>query len=121
MDTKKIIITVAIIVLAFLVINSLIPEKEQEEVPTQTTVQYKTCEERCQGNQECLKDCYITTINIAILESDVTKCDKIPVPESKQYCIDSVYYKIATTTNDETKCDSIQDSNLKSNCFENVQ
>jgi len=115
----KILITVAVLIIAFLVVRTLTPEKTQKQV-AQPVVEYKTCEERCVNNQECLKGCYITTINLAVLNSDFKKCDEIPLQESRQECIDLVYYKVATTTNDESKCNNIQNNNVKSDCFKNA-
>ena len=59
MDTKKIIITVVILVVVFIVIKSLINKDEEIVSPQGKSSEYvySSCEDRCSGNNECLKDC----------------------------------------------------------------
>ena len=114
MQTKKVIAIIAVLVIAYLVINSLIPDKTTDTVVPKKQNVYQSCEERCVNNDECLNDCYITDINIAVLNSDVNACNKIPLESSKQLCLDKVNLKL-------DKCDLIQDTSLKNTCLENAQ
>jgi len=123
MEKKNIIITLVVLVLVFIVLISVIPNKEPPESllePQKQIISSLTCEERCKNN-ECLKDCYTITINQAVLSQDISLCSTIPLEESKQSCIDKVNLKTAILSKDQGKCNLIVNENLKQTCLENAK
>jgi len=122
MKVKNIVNVIAILIIAFIVITSIIPEKKQADYNlNQQQRTYSSCEERCTNNDECLKDCYTATINQAVLKSDTKLCETIKVQEQEQSCLDKIYLKEAIIAKDLSKCDLIQSSSLKQTCMENAK
>ena len=123
MEKRNIIITLAILVLVFIVLISVIPNKEPPESllePETPAISSLTCEERC-ANNKCLKDCYTITINKAVLTQDISLCNTIPLEESKQLCLDKINLKTAILSKDLGKCNLIVNENLKQTCLENAK
>ena len=123
MGKKNIIITLVILVLVFIVLISVIPNKKPSQdllEPKTQIIPSLTCEERCK-NKDCLKDCYIITINQAVLAQDINLCNTIPLEESKQLCLDKVNLKTAVLSKDLGKCSLIVNENLKQTCLENAK
>ena len=122
MKVKNIVGVIAILIIAFIVITSIIPEKKQDDYAlNQQQRVYTSCEERCANNDECLKDCFTATINQAVLKSDTKLCETIKVQEQEQLCLDKIYLKQAISAKDLSKCNSIQSSSLKQTCMENAK
>lgn len=123
MEKKNIIITLVILVLVFIVLISVIPNKQPPQdllEPKTQVISSLTCEERCK-NKDCLKDCYTITINKAVLTQDISLCNTIPLEESKQLCLDKINLKAAVLSKDQGKCNLIINENLKQTCLENAK
>ena len=124
MNTKKVILIIIVLALAVFVFTLIKPEEDETQItpPISGGKQlYQTCEEGCSGNNECLNGCYITTINKAVLDSDLNLCNTIKHDESKQSCLDQINLKLAVRNKDLSKCELIKSVSLKNICLKNAK
>ncbi len=123
MVSKKFIAVIVILIIAYVVISSLLPSKKNNVIldNSKKEVVYQSCEERCSNNQVCLEGCYTTTINQAVLNSDINKCNTTPLATSKQPCLDKVNFQSGSVNKDSSKCYLIQSQGLKETCLTNAQ
>ena len=104
---KNIFIFLGVLVIVFIIILFLKSENLEEKQISQ--VVEKTCEEKCQ-TENCLYGCYSVTINIAIAEKNIARCNEIKSSNTEQRCKDEVNFALKN-------CDKILDEELRSACL----
>ena len=122
MDVRRIGFLLIFLVFVYLVVSSLIPEKQEEVkiVPEKQVQKSFTCEERCNSNLKCLNACYYTEINKATITKDKSYCEKLP-NSIRQGCLDQIILAKASESNNRGLCDQILTQKIKQDCFNLVK
>jgi len=87
---NNLIIFLVALVVVLIVISYLknLNVQEKTDLGGETTVQ-KSCGETCK-TEACLYGCYSSTINLAVAEGNIDRCNEIKSDATKQSCLDQV-------------------------------
>ena len=119
MKNIRVIITIAILIIAFILIILIKTPSPKEQFNQEVKVpplRNLTCLETCDGSKACIEQCNTIIINQAVLLKDLNKCNEIEDEVSNNLCRDKVTFTLAVLNKDIARCNNIINIELKDLC-----
>ena len=117
MKAINVIIILAVLVI-LLILMTLIKSPVSREDNVLISTKELSCREACNGNEICMQECDVITINQAVLAKNLDKCKEIENVENNVLCKDKVSFSLAVSNKDALKCQDIINLELKNLCSE---